>query len=248
MIKYIGFILRVVPYLIIKYPAILFNYLKRKSISFVKRYAFLKKIITNVMKGLHVEFHVNGLEKLKAEKSYVLTPNHQSFLDGLSFIAILNDPSTFVAKIEAKKYPFVGKAIGIIDGLFLERSNLRQEIKVMTDLKKSLKNDNKKWIIFPEGTRTRAKDYAMADFKAGTFKAPTSAGVSIYPVAMWGSFRVLDIKLKRMKRYPIQISILDPITPQEYDGLSTAEIAKLVQSKVEAEVKKLKEKEKELLK
>jgi hypothetical protein len=65
---------------------------------------------------------------------------------------------------------------------------------------------------------------------------------------MWGSFRVLDIKLKRMKRYPIQISILDPITPQEYEGLSTAEIAKLVQSRVEAEVERLKEKEKELLK
>lgn len=248
MIKYIGFILRVVPYLIIKYPAMLFTYLKKKSISFVKRYTFLRKIIVKVMKGLHVEFHVTGLEKLNADRSYVLTPNHQSFLDGLSFIAILNDPSTFVAKIEAKKYPFVGKAIGIIDGLFLERTNLRQEIKTMTDLRKSLKNDNKKWIIFPEGTRTREKDYAMNEFKAGTFKAPTAAGVNIYPVAMWGSFRVLDIKHKRMRRYPIQVSILDPITPKEYENLSTAEVAKLVQSKVQAEVERLKEEEKELLK
>ena len=200
------------------------------------------------MNGLHVDFHVTGLEKLKADRSYILTPNHQSFLDGLSFIAILKDPSTFVAKIEAKKYPFVGKAIALINGLFLERSNLRQEIKVMTDLRKSLKNDNKKWIIFPEGTRTRAKDYAMADFKAGTFKAPMSAGVSIYPVAMWGSFRVLDIKSKRLKRYPIQISILDPITPQEYEKMSTGDVAKLVQSRVEAEVERLKANEVELLK
>ena len=241
MIKWIGFIFRAVPYVLIKYPELLYYYCNRDKLSFVKRYKFVQDVIKHVMEGLHVDFHVKGLEKLKETRWYILTPNHQSFLDALSFISVLDDPSTFVAKIESQKYPIVGKCIDILDGLYLDRSNLRQEIKVMQELRKSLNNENKKWVLFPEGTRTTDPEFKMGEFKAGSFKAPMTAKVDIYPVAMWGSFRVLPVNEKGRKRYPIQISILDPITYEDYKDMSTADLAKLVQSKVQEELDKLKE-------
>ena len=111
----------------------------------------------------------------------------------------------------------------------------------MQDLRKSLNNENKKWVLFPEGTRTTDSEFKMGEFKAGSFKAPMTAKVDIYPVAMWGSFRVLPVNEKGRKRYPIQISILDPITYEDYKDMSTADLAKLVQSKVQEELDKLKE-------
>ena len=68
MIKWIGFIFRVVPYVLIKYPELLYYHGNRATLSFVKRYQFIQDLIKHIMEGLHVDFHVSGLEKLKAEK------------------------------------------------------------------------------------------------------------------------------------------------------------------------------------
>ena len=62
----------------------------------------------------------------------------------------------------------------------------------MKKIKVSLKEDNLKWIIFPEGTRSKNINHEVNEFKAGSFKMAMSQGVDIYPVATWGSFRVLD--------------------------------------------------------
>ena len=38
------------------------------------------------------------------------------------------------------------------------------------------------------------------------------------------------------KRYPVQIAFLKPIMPEEYAGKTTAEIAKIVQERVQSEI------------
>lgn len=240
MNKYLGYVFRAVPYLIRKYPLI--YRASRQNYSLQKRYNQMREIIIHTINALNVEIILTGKKTLPVQPSYLLTPNHQSFMDALMMIAISPQITTFVAKREAEKYIYVGKVIKAIDGLYLERENLRQEIKVMQQVRTSLLQDNKKWVIFPEGTRSKDKDHTLGEFKAGSLKMAMQAKVDIFPVAMWGSFRILDSKSSNLKKQPVFIHIFDPLTYDEYKNMNTQELAdkiKLMISEKLEELKKL---------
>ena len=187
-----------------------------------------------------IKLILTGLQNLPCEPSFVLTPNHQSFMDAVCMIELLKQKSSFIAKKESKKYVLIGKAISSIDCQYLDRDNLRQEIQLMREVKNSLKNENKKWIIFPEGTRSKNKDYAVNEFKPGSLKMAMSSAVDIYPVAIWGTFRVLNIKENRFKQYPIYIHIFNPITHNDYKDMTTHELASFIQNKISKKILELK--------
>ncbi len=239
MNKYLGYLVRAVPYLIYKYPAI-YRASKQKG-SRVKRYNDMRSIIKKVLDKLNVEIILTGLKTLPTEPSYLLTPNHQSFMDALCLIAISNQVTTFVAKEEAKKYIYVNKIIKAIEGEYIDRENLRQEIKVMQRIRSSLISENKKWVIFPEGTRSKDKDYKLGEFKAGSFKMAVQAGVDIYPVSMYGSFRILDIKENSLNKQPVFIHIFEPIKKEQYQNMTTVELSEMVKNMIENKQEDLKE-------
>lgn len=238
--KYPGFIIRAVPYLIVQYPLILANALRKEQLSYVRRYRDSRRIVTHVNRALHIRLVLDGAEKLPAEPSFMLAPNHQSFLDALCLIEALPQPMAFIAKKESKHYPMVGRIITALDSLYLDRRKLRQEIRIMQEVKKSFLTENKKWVIFPEGTRTRDPDHALGEFKPGSVKAAMQAKVKIFPVAMWGSFRVLSTRDHR-RRYPVFVSVLDPLLPEEYEALTTAEVTRLLKERISARLQQLKE-------
>lgn len=237
--KYLGFVCRALPKLISSYPKVNHNCHHRDKMSFTKRYNDARTLIIKINKALRVKLITSGNINLPTIPSFLLTPNHQSFMDALIMIEVMKQQCSFVAKKETLKYPIVGKVLTSLDGLYLDREDLRQEMKIMQKVRQSLKEDNKKWIIFPEGTRTKDKDKKIGDFKPGTYKMAMNAKVNIYPVAIWGSFRVLDRKIK-LKQYPIYLHILDPITPDIYKDKSTTEVSELVKSKIQEKVDELK--------
>ena len=55
------------------------------------------------------------------------------------------------------------------------------------------------------------------------------------PIALYGSFRALKEK-PQFKRYPVFMKILKPIYPEEYQNMSTQEIALKVQNEIEKAV------------
>ena len=247
MNKYFGIIIKEGSLLISKAPMFYRNYFMRKKISSEKRYQDLRKVVLRFNQLMHTKIILTGLKTLPCEQSFVLTPNHQSFMDSVTFIELLEQKSTFVAKKESKKYLLIGKAIGSIDGLFLDRDNLRQEIELMKQVRQSLKTENRKWVIFPEGTRSKNEDHALNEFKAGSFKMAMSSGVDIYPVATWGSFRILDPKENRFKQYPVYIHIFNPIKKEEYQKMTTQELSNKVQTMIESKLPELKKLDEETL-
>ncbi len=239
MLKYLWIIIKELPLLIVKYFLFLKNNLFKKKISSEKRYQQLHKIAIKFNKKINVEMIFTGLDKLPCKQSFVLTPNHQSLMDAVCLLAFMEQKTSFIAKKESKKFPIVGEAISSIDCLYLDRENLRQEIELMKKVKLSLKTENKKWIIFPEGTRSKNKDFALNEFKAGTFKMPMAVKSDIYPVAIWGSYRVLSPKI-RMKKYPVYIHIFEPISVDFYKDKSTSELANYVENLIKSKVEELK--------
>lgn len=240
MCKLLKIVGRVGPLLLSKWGMFTRNYKNKKKISSVKRYNELRDVVLKFFEKLKVDVIVSGNTKLPCDQSYVLTPNHQSALDAVVMVHFMKQNLAFVTKAEVMKYFYVGKAISTIDCVYLDRGSLRQEMEAMKEVENSLLNDNKKWVIFPEGTRTLNEGFTMNEFKPGAFKMATRAKVDIYPVALWGCFRVLDFKDDRYCRYPIYLHVCDPIKYEDYKSLSTVELSNLVHSIVENKVNELK--------
>ena len=200
-----------------------------------KRFVKVRKIVGSISNALQVDITVFGKENLPQDSNFFLVSNHMSAFDPIPFMMNYDRPMTFVGKKELMKAPFIPVAMQVVEGLYLDRDNLRQSLKVMLQVEDSLKQGDLSWMIFPEGTRIRDKLLPIQDFHHGTFRPAMKAGVPIVPAATYGTFRVLKEK-PQFKRYPVYISFLKPIYPEEYAGKSTAEIALLAQQMVQREI------------
>lgn len=201
------------------------------------RYRRARALILQFLRIVKVDIITIDMPKFTADQRYFLVGNHISFIDALVVIAMHEHPISFASKVESLKMPFVGRVIKIIDGVFLERDNLKQEIKVMQVIKKSMLAKTINWSIFPEGTRNKHYYAPMGEFKAGTFKLPVTTNTPVQPVAIWGSQVVLPKKI-RWKRYPIYVKFLPQINPQDYEG-NTQKIALASQQSIQAAVNDL---------
>jgi 1-acyl-sn-glycerol-3-phosphate acyltransferase len=222
-------------------------YCKRNKVSHNYKYQKIQKLVRKELKVMKVVYHVDGKENIPIEESYLITPNHQSALDCLAFFDIWNDQVGFVAKDSSSKYPIINNILGVNDSLYLNRSDLRQEIRVMKKVRDNMLNMNVRYVIFPEGTRTKNKDLSMNDFHAGTFKYTMSIKKKIVPVAIYGNTFVLDDKIK-MKEYPVFVSILPPLSYEDYKNMTTQEVATKVHDLIQTRVKELALKYSEYLK
>lgn len=213
----------------------------------LKRYNRLRNLICFVLKKMHIEEIIDGQENLDFKTNSVIISNHLSNIDPLVLIAISEKPITFVAKKESEKYAFVGKCIKMLEGVFLDRSDLRQQLRVVQKVREDLKTKDYTWVIFAEGTRNKNPLLPLLDFHNGTFKIPTSIGVPIIPLSLYGTFRVLK-KKPTYKKYPIQIRILPLISKDKYKDQQSNETASLCHQIISENVNILRKKDLSLMK
>lgn len=199
------------------------------------RYQRAIKLIDKVVKDLDVEVHVSGLENLPKNEKVCYVSNHLSSFDPVALLPLLKENTSVVAKKEIETFPFVAKVFLSMDGKFMDRSDLKQSLKVMMEVQKSLKNQDKSWLIYPEGTRNKDPLCNIREFHSGTFRAPTKAGVSIVPIATYGTQTVLKRK-PRYKKHHVYISFLKPITPEDYSDMSTDVLAEKCRQVIQKEV------------
>ena len=199
------------------------------------RYNKLRKVVAHTCSSMDADFIIEGKENVLDTASCYIS-NHNSDFDPLLLISIMEKPTTFVAKKEIEKFPFIGKCTKTIDGLFMDRDNLKQSLKVMLKIQDDLsKKKDKNWVIFAEGTRNKDCMANLLPFHSGTFRAPMKAKVPIIPTCIYGGFRIFALK-PQYKKYPIHIAFLKPIMPNEYENMSTEQLAKLVQDRIQAKL------------
>lgn len=204
---------------------------KRDKYPLEKRYKKARKLIRYAVKSLKYDLVVEGKENIPSEKACFFG-NHLSALDPIAFFEIFDEPIAFVGKIEVKKIPIVGTVFSATDSLFLDRSNLKQQLKVMLTVQDSLTNRKDNWFIFAEGTRNKDQMAKLLTFQHGAFRSAMKAGVPIVPFAQFGTHRIMSMK-HSFKKYPTHIKFLKPIYPDEYQNMTTEEVAKIVQSRVQ---------------
>ncbi len=196
------------------------------------RYKKLQKLVRKVTKALQVDLIIEGKENLIDEMPSFYAPNHLSFYDPLAFLCISDDPCTFISKKEILTYPIVPTALKAIEGIFINRDDLKQTLKAMLNMEKTFAKKDRSWVVFAEGTRRKDHMMVLKEFHHGTFRTPQRNKLPIIPIAIFGTFRILKLK-PQYKKYPVFIKILKPIFPNEYENMTTEELARRVQDEIQ---------------
>ena len=197
-----------------------------------ERYARVSALCRRALLSFRSDIKVVGKENIPNE-SCLLVCNHLSMFDPLTFLTVMNDtPLAILAKKETSKIPFVGRCVRSIDGEYIDRGDIKQSLRVMMSIESDLKKENKHWLIFPEGTRSKDPRCNIGEFHHGTFRPAYRSEVPIIPCCVYGTFRVGKLKPTH-KKYPIYIEFGTPILYKDYKDLSTQEIAVIVRNEVQ---------------
>lgn len=206
----------------------LFWYAKSKKVSEEKKYSLIRTIgIKGCNKG-NVTVHGYGFDNLPKESGYIMFPNHQGLFDVMGLVYLNPSPFGVVIKKEAYSVPLLRQLIQTMDGLFIDREDVKQGLQIINEIANQVKN-GRNFLIFPEGTRSKNGNQ-LGEFKGGSFKAATKAKCPIVPIAIIDSYLPFD--QNTIDQVDVQIHVLPPITYEEYHTMKTSEIADYVKEQI----------------
>ena len=173
--------------------------------------------VNRVVKTFDMHLTIEGKENIP-EGPCAFYVNHQGYGDVPTMFKVCEGKQVgFVAKEDAKKIPLIGKWIESTEGVFIKRGETREGLKAIKEGAEKLKNGYS-LIIFPEGTRSHCSD--MGEFKPGSFKLATKAGVPIVPVTVNGTYHMFEDRDVITNGAVIDVIVHPPI---ETAGLSRGE-------------------------
>lgn len=207
----------------------LMYYAKAKKVSEEKKYSLIRVIGERGCKKGNVTVHGYGLENLPAESGYIMFPNHQGLFDVMGLVYLNPTPFGVVIKKEAYDVFLLRQLIQTMGGLFIDRDDPKEGMKVINEMAKEVR-EGRNFLIFPEGTRSKQGN-RLGEFKSGSFKAATKAKCPIVPIAIIDCYLPFDTN--SIKKVDVQLHVLPPITAEEYQGMKTTEIAAIVKARIE---------------
>ncbi|MCQ2583150.1 MAG: 1-acyl-sn-glycerol-3-phosphate acyltransferase [Treponema sp.] len=194
------------------------------------RYNYILQIVSAVLKACNVELDVQGLENIPEDDGLFVCANHQDKLDAL--VLWESFPRTLGVVIDgsASQRHFAREMFNMIPAIAMFKDDMRSMMKSIENLSKELANKIN-YLIFPEG-KYEDDCKSLLPFSGGSFKAAVKANSIIQPVAIVNCNHVYDEGFK--KPFKVQVHYLKPITPTEYKGMKTVELANMVQEKIQS--------------
>ncbi|MRG87440.1 lysophospholipid acyltransferase family protein [Salinibacillus xinjiangensis] len=170
----------------------------------------------------------------------LIVANHQGNVDIPLLLGVLDKPFGFISKIEVKKIPIVRTWMKQMHCVFLDRNDKRQSVKAFRQGIDVLKSGHS-LTIFPEGTRSQQD--VPNTFKAGSFRLAKKAGVPVVPVAIHGTYKVMEANRGFIKPSHIKLTICEPISAKEVEELSLDELAKRSEGQIVEAIQQSKQSE-----
>ena len=168
-----------------------------------------------------------GREKLRSDRATVMVANHLSLLDILVLFRTFTH-FKWVSKIENFRIPFVGWNMSLNGYIKIRRGQRSSVLQMMRACEAALDAGNS-IMMFPEGTRSPTG--RMRSFKPGSFELALRTKTPIQPILLCGSGDALPKRgFVLQGRHPIRITILDPIPPESFAGLSAEELSERVRT------------------
>jgi 1-acyl-sn-glycerol-3-phosphate acyltransferase len=226
-------IIRLFPRLFIAYGFFIFPAIAFKRWTTPEyRYRMVRRAVNLVFPLLRIDLYIAHPEYLKTKEPYFIVSNHHAMLDPYLTIHLFEQPLRFVSKKDVRYFPIFGDATAAIDSIFIERKDIRSQVRAFLKMKESLAKKETRWVMYPEGTRNKQLSQPMLPFKPGSFKYAMDTQTTILPMVAYGFHRPIDTHI-HMKRYPVQVDFLPPITPDMYKGKTTQEVADMIQAQMQ---------------
>lgn len=197
------------------------------------KYKHIQYIFKKATDSGNMEVKVVGQENIPKENGFLMYSNHQGLFDILAIAAYCDAPWGAVLKKELYKIPFMKQIVDCTYSFPMDREDIKQSMQVIQAVTKEVQK-GRNYLIFPEGTRSKNGN-EMLEFHGGSFKCATKAKCPILPIALIDTHKIFDEK--GSKPVTIQIHYLKPIPYEEYKGMKTMELAKLVHDRIEQTIK-----------
>lgn len=156
-----------------------------------------------------VKVHVEGLDKITEDGSYVFVSNHLSYMDTPVALANIPVQFRFLAKRGLFQIPFMGWHLARAGHIPVPRGDARAAVKTMTLAAQIVKEQRISLLIFPEGGRSRKGE--MRPFMEGAAYIAIRAGVPLVPIGLIGTREVLPYGSGNIRRGKVIMRIGDPI-------------------------------------
>ncbi len=125
-------------------------------------------------------YEVAGLENIDANRPAIVLSNHQSAWETLALRHLL-PTQVVLLKRSLTWLPIWGWALGTLKPIAIDRENQRAAMRILLEKGTAYLNQGFWVIIFPEGTRTAARE--IRKFSAGGALLAQKSGYPVIPVA-----------------------------------------------------------------
>jgi lysophosphatidate acyltransferase len=131
---------------------------------------------------------------LKTTRPSVIIGNHQTELDVLALGWIFPKYCSVSAKKSLKNFPILGWYMSLSGTVFIDRANSSSARHAMAGASEEITREKQCVFMFPEGTRSYAKEPMLLPFKKGAFHLAVQAGVPIVPVVVGNYSDILYVQ------------------------------------------------------
>jgi 1-acyl-sn-glycerol-3-phosphate acyltransferase len=156
-----------------------------------------------------VRVHVEGLEHIDPNGSYVFVSNHLSYMDTPVVLSHVPVQFRFLAKRGLFQIPLLGTHLSQAGHIPVPREDPRAAVKTMQVAAETIANKKISLLIFPEGGRSH--DGKLRPFKEGAVYIAIKAGVPIVPMTLIGTREVLPFGSGVVLPGKVTLRVLPPI-------------------------------------
>ncbi|MCR5398263.1 MAG: 1-acyl-sn-glycerol-3-phosphate acyltransferase [Lachnospiraceae bacterium] len=200
-----------------------------------KRYSLALSIIRDVKRRGRIKTVSYGENNLPTDGGYIMYANHQGKYDALGIMDAHKEPCSVVMDAGRSKMPLADQVVNLVKGVRLDRTDFRQQVKVLGDMTRQA-SEGRKFIYFPEGGYMHNGN-KLQEFRPGAFKVAKNACCPIVPVAIYDSHLPFDYNSYR--KVTTQVYFMEPIYYEDYEKMSTKEISDMVKQRIEAKLEEL---------
>ena len=157
-----------------------------------------------------VKLHVEGRDRVDADKQYVFVSNHLSNFDIPVLFAAIPHRIRYLSKKEVYKIPIVAMAMRRVGIVKVDRAAGSSAHASINAGIAQARAHGYSLIIFPEGTRSRDGEFHV--FKKGAFRIAITNEMDVVPVTIHGTWEVWQPDAKIFYPGEARVVIHDPIS------------------------------------
>ncbi len=193
--------------LIVYLPYLLLRYLSRKATDGYLRF-FIRGWARHILFVAGVRIDARGLEHIPSNSRFALVSNHQSYFDIPVLMALIPYLLGFVAKKELDRIPIANLWMRAMTCVMIDRKKPSESMELV---RRRIEQARKGYplVLFPEGTRSRGAH--LGRFKTGSLQMLFKSDLTILPVSISGSYRLLE-ETNRLRKGSVKVTFHPPVT------------------------------------